>query len=174
MTDDGPGLHKRLRYETVRISSQHEKLNQLYADVARELARRARHKAFVCFGRLRDALEAHFDVEDRVYFPAVHGFRPEYGELLDALSRDHVAFRKELSGIHRLLEANEVDESRRLLDQLVTMLQAHERREDALLAELTSAPASGTGGRGGSGRAEMLDPMSSAFAPIQRSPVDPE
>lgn len=173
MTEDGPGLGKRLRYETVRISSQHEKLNELYRDVARELERHARHRAFVCFGRLRDALEAHFDVEDRVYFPAVHGFRPEYASLLDALSQDHVRFRKELFGIHRLLEANELEESQRMLDQLVEELQAHEGREDALLAEITRAPAT-AGGRGGGGRPEMLDPMSSALAPVQRSPVDPE
>ena len=55
MTEDGPGLGQRLRYESERISSQHEKLNQLYADVRRELDRHARHSAFVCFGRLRDA-----------------------------------------------------------------------------------------------------------------------
>lgn len=174
MTEDGPGLGRRLRYESQRISSQHEKLNQLYADVRRELDRRARHNAFVCFGRLQDALEAHFEVEDRVYFPAVHGFRPEHSPLLDRLLADHVEFRRELNAINRLLDAHELDESQRLLDALVIRLIAHEEKEDALLAEITAAGPQRPPAAAATGGHEILDPASAAFAPVQRSPIDSE
>lgn len=172
MTGDGPGLGRRLRYESDRISSQHEKLNQLYADVRRELDRRARHNAFVCFGRLQDALEAHFEVEDRVYFPAVHGFRPEHAPLLDSLSADHEVFRTELLAIHRLLDAHELDESQRLLDGLVSRLVEHEQKEDALLAEITASREGAPPDRRNPTRS--ADPSSAAFAPVQRSPIDSE
>jgi len=173
MTEDGPGLGRRLRYESERISSQHEKLNQLYADVRRELDRHARHSAFVCFGRLRDALEAHFEVEDRLYFPAVRGFRPDCSPLLDSLSADHVIFRKELVAIHRLLDAHEIEESQRLLDRLVAGLVAHEEKEDALLADITPSRGATTPARhGGSGGAGLPGSVSAAFASVQRAAVD--
>ena len=139
MTDDGPGLDKRLRYEANRISSQHKKLDELYEAVRYDLARRARHTAYVSFGRFRDALEAHFEIEDRVYFPAVHGMCPEHRVLLDVLSADHVGFCKELLCIHRLLESDELDESEQRLEGLVVVLRDHEEREDGLLAMLTGS-----------------------------------
>lgn len=137
MTDDGPGLGKRLRYEADRISSQHRKLDQLYEALRRDLERRARHTACISFGRFRDALEAHFEIEDRVYFPAVHGLCPEHRGLLDRLSSDHVVFCEELVSIQRLLESDELDESEQRLVELISGLRGHERREDGLLSQLT-------------------------------------
>jgi hypothetical protein len=137
MTDDGPGLGKRLRYEADRISSQHQKLDQLHEAVRHDLERRARHTACISFGRFRDALEAHFEIEDRVYFPAVHGLCPEHRGLLDRLSSDHGVFRDELSSIHRLLESDELDESERRLVELIRGLRSHERCEDGLLTQIT-------------------------------------
>jgi iron-sulfur cluster repair protein YtfE (RIC family) len=139
MTDDGPGLDKRLRYEANRISSQHKKLDELYDTVRHDLDRRARHTAYVSFGRFRDALEAHFEIEDRVYFPAVHGMCPEHRGLLDVLSADHVGFCEELLRIHKLLGSHELDESDRRLKGLVVVLRDHEKREDGLLAILTGS-----------------------------------
>lgn len=138
MTDDGPGLDKRLRYEANRISSQHKKLDELYEAVRHDLERRARHTAHVSFGRFRDALEAHFEIEDRVYFPAVHGMCPEHRALLDVLSADHVGFCEQLLCIHRLVESNELEESEQRLQGLVVVLREHEQREDGLLALLTA------------------------------------
>ena len=146
--NEQPGLGKRLQFETVRISSQHEKLNQLYGDLRRELERGARHNAIVCFGRMRDSLEAHFEVEDQVYFPAVHGFMPKHSELLTRLSSDHEAFRNDLHEIAGLLEAHEMTETGRLLEGLVARLLAHEESEDALMADIEST----TGRKRGAGR----------------------
>jgi hemerythrin len=172
MTRDGPGFERRLRFESARISSQHEKLNELYADLRRELARSARHNAFVCFGRFRDALEAHFEVEDRLYFPAVHGFHPHEEPLLSELAREHETFRKELATIGRLLEAHEHEESEELLARLVARLILHEQKEDALLTRISVRRTAG---------AAAGDPPpvagaapSAPFAPVKRAPVDPE
>ena len=172
-TRDGPGVEKRLRFESTRISSQHEKLNQLYAELHREIVRGARHNAFVRFGRFRDALEAHFEVEDRVYFPAVHGFHPAEAALLDELAREHEGFRRELIRIDRLLEAHEPEESSELLAGLVSRLVVHEQKEDALLARIAA--------HSGSSAAAAGDPPPAAagsgsapLAAVQRPPVDPE
>ena len=170
MTRDGPGVERRLRFESTRISSQHEKLNQLYAELHREMVRGARHNAFVRFGRFRDALEAHFEVEDRVYFPAVHGFHPAEAPLLDELGRDHEAFRRDLIRIDRLLEAHELEESSEQLAGVISRLVVHEQKEDALLARIASRSSAAAAG----------DPPPAAvsgsapFAAVQRPPVDPE
>ena len=139
MADDQPGLAKRLGFESVRISSQHQKLNELYAALRRELERGQLHNAIVCFGRMRDALEAHFEVEDRVYFPAVRGFLPNRVALLDKLWSDHEVFRTELVQIDRVLEAHDLDETGALLRRLVARLLTHEQEEDELLDEIKRA-----------------------------------
>jgi hypothetical protein len=139
MRNDEPGLGMRLRYETMRISSQHEKLNELYADLRRELDQGNQAGALVDCGRLRDALEAHFEVEDCVYFPAVHGFRPDQGPLLRRLASDHVAFRAALEDLQATLESHDLDAGASQLHRLVTGLVAHEKKEEVLLAEVNQS-----------------------------------
>jgi len=139
MRSNEPGLGMRLRYEGSRISSQHEKLNELYADLRRELDQGNQAGALVDCGRLRDALEAHFEVEDCVYFPAVHGFRPDQGSLLRRLASDHAAFRDALAELQTTLEAHDMEAGSAQLHRLVTALAAHEKKEEVLLAEVNQS-----------------------------------
>jgi hypothetical protein len=134
---DQPGLKLRVSAEGRRISSQHRQLDAIYARVVAALERGAEQDARDALQRFRDAWDAHTSLEDGFYFPALRGLRPELGSRLDALSADHVDFREAIERI----EAGFGDAAARgdALDRFVTGLAEHERREEALLAEITEA-----------------------------------
>ncbi len=139
MRDEEAGLAWRLRFEAERISSQHAKLDWLYEDLRREFARDGRDSAMVSFARMRDHLEAHFEVEDRVYFPAVHGFRPDHASLLHRLSSQHAFFRSALSEIGERFASTALRDVEASVSELVDSLLAHERDEQALIDEIEAS-----------------------------------
>jgi iron-sulfur cluster repair protein YtfE (RIC family) len=145
---------------SVQISNEHRRLNDLYADLQRYMDRRAHHSAYSCFVRLRDALEAHFDVEDQVHFPTVRKFRPGYASVLRELQADHRNFRQDLALIEHVLAAGDLGESRKLIEDFVDRLRQHERLEEVLLAQLVE--------RG------RVSRSSDVPAPVEGSTVDPE
>lgn len=129
-----PGLRVRVRQEGLRISSQHRQLNGLYEGV-REALRRGDHgEATAAFTRLRDALEAHFSLEDELYFPAVHGMHPDCEEILTSLVDDHRRFRTELGAVARhLASLAPAERCLACLEALAHEIAAHERREEDLV-----------------------------------------
>lgn len=132
-----PGLRVRVRQEGLRISSQHRQLDGLYAAVGEALRRGARGEAISAFTRLRDALEAHFSLEDELYFPAVHGMHPDCEALLTSLVDDHRRFRSELDAVGRGLAAHApLEGCLASLDALAEEIGAHERREEELVARV--------------------------------------
>lgn len=133
---DQPGLEKRMGSEARRISSQHRQLDELYALVADAVGRgdaAEAHRGFVRFG---DALEAHFSLEDGLYFPALHGMRRDLEAELEALSREHAEFRAQLAELGRLLEAGDLARCDGQLDRFVVALARHEGREEQLLERI--------------------------------------
>ena len=127
---------KALTFTSVRISNEHDRLNSLYACLVREIDRGAPYAAQNCFIRLRGTLNGHFDVEDRVHFPVVRKFRPAFGSLIETLTEDHSDFRADMEIIERLLSANDLKESKRLLTRFADRLLLHECAEETLIADL--------------------------------------
>jgi hypothetical protein len=127
-----PGLRMRVGREARRISSQHRQLDVFYGLVADALDGGRDRRARSEFLRFHDALDAHFTMEDRIHFPALHGLRPELDEELAALVQEHHAFRSDLEEMARLLEAQDLEACRTRLDAFVTRLAAHEGREERI------------------------------------------
>lgn len=130
------GLEKRVQIESRRISSQHRQLDQFHELVATALEHGEPAQVRSAFTRFRDALEAHFSVEDDVYFPAVHGLRPELERELTALVADHREMRRQLEKVQALFDADRLAEGGAALDAMVTALIDHEAREERLLDRL--------------------------------------
>jgi iron-sulfur cluster repair protein YtfE (RIC family) len=124
----------------VQLSNEHDRLNRLYSSLQRDLNPISRHAAYASFVRLRDALEAHFEVEDRVHFPTIQKFRPEFANLIRSLQQGHTRFRKELTQISQIISAGEIDESRRLVGIFAQALADHEKAEEDLLAQVMETP----------------------------------
>lgn len=130
------GLERRVAIEARRISSQHRQLDELYALLTRALAQGDAEGSRRGFQRFRDALEAHFAMEDEVHFPALHGLRPELETSLMELVADHRGFVGELDRVAAELEADELEAAAARLTSMANRLAAHEDREEAMLADL--------------------------------------
>jgi hemerythrin len=130
------GLGRRMQIEGRRISDQHRQLDQLFGLVAAALEGDDAAAARAAFQRFRDALEAHFSMEDDVHFPALHGLRPALEPELTALVEEHRHFRTELEALAAQLTSGALAEAADAVDRFVTGLATHEGREEKLLAAL--------------------------------------
>jgi regulator of replication initiation timing len=128
-----PGLRLRLRGEAKRLSTQHKQLDTFFDMVTSALERGSLTGARVSFVRFCDALEAHIDLEDRVFFPALRGLRPDMTERLTGLVEEHTAVRLELDQLRDLLAVGSAETFSKQFERLGVFLGEHERREDELL-----------------------------------------
>jgi len=133
-----PGLRMRVSRESRRISNQHRQLDLFYEMLLKSLFRENVAKARSEFLRFHDALEAHFTVEERIHFPALHGMRPELDAELAALVEDHKGFRSTLDQLADLLEKKELARCSDELDRFVVELAAHEGREERMGERVTN------------------------------------
>ena len=83
----------------MRKPSEHRLLRDVDAELAR-VAGGAESDVSEWLERKRDALLAHFEWEEEVVFPAVHGLLPGTEKELEQLERDHGVF---LELLHRAL-----------------------------------------------------------------------
>jgi hypothetical protein len=128
------GLEKRLEFEARRISSQHRQLDAFHEMVARAIEGGDPSAVLAAFMRFRDALEAHFAMEDEVFFPALHGLRPELEGELTALIQEHRGYRAQLERVQAHFDGEQIAEGGRVLEAMVEALIAHETREERLQA----------------------------------------
>lgn len=168
------GLAQRFETGQRRVSNQHERLNELYAELTRHLESGARHTASAWFRRLRDALEAHLEVEERIYFPALQMFVPTVVPRLEALVRDHARFRDELAAIDHLFVAGAWDSGRVRLFELIDSLRGHEDREEEILTEASEAWPVSQAARGVEGQPRGSTPtaLPTSGLPSGRGSVD--
>lgn len=136
--DAQPGLRMRVSRESRRISNQHRQLDLFYEMLLKSLFRENVEKARSEFLRFHDALEAHFTVEERIHFPALHGLRPELDAELTDLVEEHKRFRATLAELSRLLEQKDLAGCSEELDRFVVELAAHEGREERMGERVTN------------------------------------
>ncbi len=84
-TTDQPDVRMRLRRAARQILSQHQRLESFYAMVAGAMADGDEREALVRLARFRDALDAHFSLEEGVCFPALARLRPGLSAQIAAL-----------------------------------------------------------------------------------------
>ena len=131
------GLRSRLRRALQRVGEQHRSLREIAVELDRALASGSRESVDAWLTRMRDGLTAHFELEEKVLFPALHGLDPATLPEIEQLERDHGRF---LDGLGGLL-GRELSESRLApahLKGLRERLAAHELREEHLLATALS------------------------------------
>ena len=135
-----PGLRMRVGREARRLSNQHRQLDVFYGMLLKSLFRENVAKARAEFLRFHDALEAHFTVEERIHFPALHGLRPALDPDLAALVEEHKRFRATLEHLAQLLEDKELARCSEHLDRFVVELAAHEGREERIAEGVAGNP----------------------------------
>lgn len=134
------GLRLRMRGEERRIASQHERLDDLCAEVYTQIEKEGPQAALNHFLIFMTALEAHMSVEEDIYFPALHGLCADAGPDLARLVADHDELRSVGARLEKLMASGDKDGSRLALDQYARHISAHELEEEDLLARITEGP----------------------------------
>lgn len=130
------GLRLRLRRALRQMESQHQRLRPLYQELARALEYQDLAGIRRQLDQYRNALDAHFSLEDEVLFPALQGLEPGCTSELVDLSREHGRFIDALAEVQAMLSAQFGRPVAERIEGLQTDLATHERREEAVLAKV--------------------------------------
>lgn len=127
-----------------RVAIEHRLLEAIFAEVSAALDDGEPLPAVRdAFARLREALEAHVDQEDRLYYPAVRALRPVHRNVIGGLVGAHELFRSQLGEIDDALARGAIAEAGRALTAFIEAFGEHEAAEERLLraidAELSEA-----------------------------------
>lgn len=119
------------------VLAAHRRLDALFVEVqAAFQRRRVSDAARESFKELSEALDTHFDQEDRLYYPAIWALRPDLKPQLHAFSEEHAGFRRELESIEALLATEDFEEACRAIEALAGRFGRHELSEEATLGSL--------------------------------------
>jgi len=135
MSEHHPGLERRLKQNLRRVSSQHRQLDEMYANLLRALDARTAQRAQEALRHLDEGLTAHFALEEKHTFPAMHGAHPECEQELISLAQEHEVFRGDVARLAGLLAKGDWLGCDALLDRMVLRLAQHEGREERLLEQ---------------------------------------
>jgi iron-sulfur cluster repair protein YtfE (RIC family) len=130
------GLRHRLRRAVRQIAAQHLHLRSAHQAVADAAAAGNPGELATCVDRLCGAIDAHFSLEENVFFPALHGLHPQSERDLQALVNDHSAHRSELDRLRALVAGQPSPEFAAAYRAFADETAEHERREERLLAAL--------------------------------------
>lgn len=137
------GTRRRMELEARRIFVQHRKLDELYDAVLEALLAGPKPAAELALLRFQDALDAHFSLEDELYFPALHGLQQNLGEQLDRLSAEHERLRTKLGHLAVVFHTRSREACMDLLEELADAIRSHEAREEELIAQFRKAQSGG-------------------------------
>ncbi len=131
-----PGLAKRLEIERRRIASQHEKLGELWQSFLEPFRKHLAEGARDAFSALRDGLAAHFELEEKVQIPALHGADPAIRPQLEQLVLEHRELSRGLKEILLELDAGRLEHVEERVEWLIQLIAEHEAREEDLFRPL--------------------------------------
>lgn len=128
------GLRFRVQRAAKKIPQQHRHIDELFGRLQAALTRDGLPEVKETFLQYHGAIEAHFALEDDVFFPALHGLHPEHGAELQKLCDEHRSFSKDLEDLADRLNNLHVETFTSGLRNFVTRLALYESREERLLA----------------------------------------
>jgi hypothetical protein len=131
------GLVYRVKRAARQIGEQHAQLDQILRELSGAVEQGRGDDARELLFRYRAAIEAHFSLEEEVFFPALHGLHPEHVGDLEGLGAEHAGFRQQIERLGPLLAADLAGFAASLRS-LVGQLSVHESREERLVRALSS------------------------------------
>ena len=125
------GLRYRLTRIAGQIDEQHRHLRLFQESLRRATTPTPSADAALACRRYQRALLDHFELEEGIFFPALHGFDGSTGDVLVELLDEHSWLRSELEQLTELI-ASQAREAGATLERLLYRLDAHEASEQAL------------------------------------------
>jgi hemerythrin superfamily protein len=132
------GLRFRLKRAARQIGEQHRNLDGICLELGEAIADGRIDTARDSFQRYCCAVEAHFTLEDEVFFPAIHGLHPEQSGALESLSRDHIVFSEQLRSMAEQMAQAGLEAFAKSFQVYAQTLAAHEGREEQLVSKLAA------------------------------------
>lgn len=123
------------------IVEEHRRLDALFAEARAALGAGDGESSESALAALEAALAAHFEQEDRLYYPAVAALRPEHAPSLRAFASGHVRFLAQLGALARRVREGALAEGRSELEAFALAFASHEAAEEELLRSLEVAVA---------------------------------
>jgi hypothetical protein len=131
------GLLYRVKRAARQIGEQHANLDEILRGFEPLLTRGDSAAVRELFQRYRGALDAHFSLEEGVFFPALHGLHPERSRELEELGAEHRGFLAKLEGLAGELDRDLVGFGRGL-KAIAGEFAAHESREERVVRQLAA------------------------------------
>lgn len=120
-----------------RVLAEHRRLDGLLAEACDAFrGGQGSDSGVEAFQELREALEIHFDQEDRLYYPAIRALRPDFKAGLQEFIAEHEKFRTQLENIETLLARADFEGSGRAIEMLAGEFGRHEVSEESVLQRL--------------------------------------
>jgi len=132
------GLRYRLRRAARQVGEQHRRIGEIYLELGTAVANRTKPDAMQALLRYQEALEAHFRLEEEVFFPAIHGLEPTRESELGELRRTHERLRKELCGLVEAAVEVGPEAFSEWLHRFAKQMAVHESHEEELLERINS------------------------------------
>lgn len=118
------------------IASEHRFVDALLEETRAAIRSADALEAGSAFGRLREEIEAHFQREDHLYYPAIRALRPSRRELLTRLHDTHREIRGRLDKIAAHLATAALAEAEGALEDFAEAFSRHEASERSLVLSL--------------------------------------
>ncbi len=115
---------------------EHSELDGLVRAVEARMGRGSLARTSQALEELEAALDAHFTVEERVYFPLIEKLSPERHTYIRAARDGHLGITALLDELRDLVECGELAEARRALAKLLDRFRDHEIQEAKLIEDL--------------------------------------
>jgi hypothetical protein len=142
MPSDQIGLRHRISRLSEQVGRQHRHLEELRAEVAEALRCAAPAEACRWLEQFNAALVAHFELEQNIFFPALHGLDPSRKRELEALEREHVDLLADLASVLTGIGSEGWGDAALRFQSCLDRLRGHERIEERLVGAISSATGS--------------------------------
>ncbi|MGH0037195.1 MAG: hemerythrin domain-containing protein [Myxococcota bacterium] len=126
----------RLERASSKITVQHRELSDLEDGVRMAITDRDEIRTESAFVKLEGALEAHFELEERAYYPSADDLDAATAARFRELRADHQQLREDLSDLRDGLKQDGLDGLLRGFTAFAHDLAHHEEREEVLMEEL--------------------------------------
>jgi len=124
---------------------EHSELAELVHAVEETLARGSLERTSQALEDFEGVLDAHFTVEEEVYFPVVEKLSPRHQSIIRTVREGHVKISELLDELRDLVDRGEIAAARRKLSHLLDQFRTHEEQEVKLIEDLAALEV-GSGG----------------------------
>lgn len=131
------GDRHRLARASKRIAEQHLALTKLEEEVRRAITQGDAAQTGSALVQLEGTLEAHFELEERAYYPIADGLDAGTAERFLALRDEHELLREGLGELRDGLKQEGLGGLLRTFTAFARDLADHERREESLMEDLS-------------------------------------